>query len=275
MCGLKRVSSTDASSSTCIPRLPELSGEIILEVFTHKSLRRPKSTHGADYCDNERLSELGRNALQTAVTNIVFSRMPSLNAREIKSQRDNILSDTNIESWVTGYGLRDKLRCVPDLASLHSAEEARVLFNSYVGGVFVESGIEVVEEWITVLVEPHFSKPEEPPCKKTKSEPIKRESPPIYLPRTPSPPPPAIFHQPLPATDLPFLSLFHEIACQRRVAVEYQAEFSGPPHAGTWTVKCVVSGIEKGIGYGASKQFAKEMAARQAYNSMGWAPYIN
>ena len=33
-----------------------------------------------------------------------------------------------------------------------------------------------------------------------------------------------------------------------------------------------VNGIEKGTGSGASKQLAKEEAARQAYFAMGWAP---
>jgi hypothetical protein len=33
-----------------------------------------------------------------------------------------------------------------------------------------------------------------------------------------------------------------------------------------------VNGIQKGQGDGASKQLAKEEAARQAYYAMGWAP---
>lgn len=35
----------------------------------------------------------------------------------------------------------------------------------------------------------------------------------------------------------------------------------------------VVSGIEKGRGQGASKQIAKEAAAKQAYINMGWGGY--
>jgi hypothetical protein len=36
-----------------------------------------------------------------------------------------------------------------------------------------------------------------------------------------------------------FLPLFNQTAAQRRVTVEYPAEFSGPSHAGRWTVRCV------------------------------------
>lgn len=39
--------------------------------------------------------------------------------------------------------------------------------------------------------------------------------------------------------NLAFLPLFNQTATQRRVTVEYPAEFSGPSHAGKWTVKCV------------------------------------
>ncbi|KAF9020306.1 hypothetical protein BDZ89DRAFT_1203777 [Hymenopellis radicata] len=70
---------------------------------------------------------------------------------------------------------------------------------------------------------------------------------------------------------LAFLPLFNQTASQRRVNVEYKADFSGPPHAGKWTVTCVVNGISKGTGSGGNKQIAKEEAARAAYYSMGWS----
>lgn len=38
---------------------------------------------------------------------------------------------------------------------------------------------------------------------------------------------------------LAFLPLFNQTATQRRVKVEYPAEFSGPSHAGQWSVQCV------------------------------------
>ncbi|PPQ65788.1 hypothetical protein CVT24_012005 [Panaeolus cyanescens] len=87
-----------------------------------------------------------------------------------------------------------------------------------------------------------------------------------------SPPPPANKPNPLsPAQpNLAFLPLFNQRAVQRRVQVDYVPSFSGPPHAGQWTVQCVVNGIIKGVGYGSSKQLAKEEAAKQAYYSMGW-----
>jgi len=90
-----------------------------------------------------------------------------------------------------------------------------------------------------------------------------RREPPPHLPIVTNPLAPA---QP----GLPFLPLFNQAATQRRVKVEYIPEFSGPSHAGRWTVQCVVNGKCKGVGSGSSKQLAKEESARQAYASMGW-----
>ncbi len=43
-----------------------------------------------------------------------------------------------------------------------------------------------------------------------------------------------------PATpNAPFLPLFNQTANQRGVKVDYTAEFSGPSHAGQWTVQCI------------------------------------
>lgn len=104
-----------------------------------------------------------------------------------------------------------------------------------------------------------------PPVKRVKAEPTspREESPPIFYAKQPlsipaftppSNPPyqpvhaPPSFHPPgmtrhnplSPAQpNLPFLPLFNQTASQRRVQVEYLAQFSGPSHAGTWLVRCV------------------------------------
>ena len=58
------------------------------------------------------------------------------------------------------------------------------------------------------------------------------------------PPPPATKPPPLPPTptqnpQVSFLPLFNQTASQRRLGVEYTAQFFGPPHAGKWHVKCL------------------------------------
>jgi len=117
----------------------------------------------------------------------------------------------------------------------------------------------------------------------------------------PQPPPPATKPPPLPPApnqQISYLPLFNQTASQRRLGVEYTAQFFGPPHAGKWHVKCLggflpsaiiltstwnlallandlidstVNNIEKGQGSGPSKQLAKEDAAKQAFYAMGWS----
>jgi len=58
---------------------------------------------------------------------------------------------------------------------------------------------------------------------------------------------------------------------QRSIKIDWLAVSSGPAHAMTWSVDCVVNGVPKGKGAGKSKQTAKEDAARKAYQALGWA----
>ena len=64
-----------------LPELPKLSGQIMLEVFTHKSLRL--ACH-AKYRDNERLSVLGSHILEMMTTQLLFNRRPMLMRSEIE-----------------------------------------------------------------------------------------------------------------------------------------------------------------------------------------------
>jgi dsRNA-specific ribonuclease len=67
------------------------------------------------------------------------------------------------------------------------------------------------------------------------------------------------------------LALFNELAMQRGLKIEWNANQSGPGHALTWVVHCLVNGVMKGEGLAKSKQKAKEEAAVHAFQAMGWA----
>lgn len=66
-----------------IPRLPDLGSDLVLEVYTHESLRPPNATKAEDYTDNTRLARLGERVLDTAVTLVLFRRKPLLSVDEI------------------------------------------------------------------------------------------------------------------------------------------------------------------------------------------------
>lgn len=69
-----------------LPSIPRLSGEIILEVFTHKSLRFPgaPTNEDSEFGDSERLAELGEKAFHVAVTDALFKKRPMLNVEDLK-----------------------------------------------------------------------------------------------------------------------------------------------------------------------------------------------
>ncbi|CAL1695090.1 unnamed protein product [Somion occarium] len=268
--------------------LPALSGDIILEVFTHRSLRFPGAPNSQEFeYGNDRLAIIGEKALEMALTDALYRQRPILKAHDIESRRQELLSHHVLEGWVAGYRLRDKLRCTPDaFATLNDPTETKHLFCSYVGGVYAQNGMSTVQNWIGTLVDPEYegasrdTDMDQPfSFKKVKTEQFSAPPEPAFnMPQPPPPPPPMNPPPPLPNPLSPaqpqaaFLPLFNQTATQRRLVVEYPASFSGPAHAGRWTVKCVVNGMEKGMGSGPSKQLAKEEAARQAYFAMGWAP---
>ncbi|KZT02927.1 uncharacterized protein LAESUDRAFT_660725, partial [Laetiporus sulphureus 93-53] len=268
------------------PPVPKLPGDIILEVFSHRSLRFPgaQTNEESDCGDNERLSMLGEKVLDTAVTFTLFNKKPLRTHRTSRcSQRMEILSEANLNKWVANYKLREKVRCSSDaLASLTSPTETHLLFCSYVGAVYVQNGVETVQNWIGHLIDPDYelSVPaaggEPYTYKRVKTEPMSSPTPPPFM--APLQPFPIDLLAPAKGQST-FLPLFNQTANQRRLAVDYPAQFSGPPHAGRWTVQCVganlrntLNGIPKGEGSDASKQLTKGEAARQAYYAMGWAP---
>lgn len=137
-----------------------------------------------------------------------------------------------------------------------------MLFTSYVGAVFAQCGMSAVQDWISKLIEPS-----PPPLnnsdsfsKRVKSEPTPIGIPPppmtspayamhqahynqpqqhfSQMPPQPSQPPPPLPNPPQ-GQPISFLPMFNQTANQRRLGVEYTAQFFGPPHAGRWTVKCM------------------------------------
>lgn len=118
-----------------LPGLPEITGDIIMETFTHRSLRfdsvNPDSEEDCLHQDNQRLIELGDKALQLSVTNFLFHKKPFCKSLNIpvcislklsmlrsliisslaqKVERDKVLCTQNIRRWVDGYKLRPRLR---------------------------------------------------------------------------------------------------------------------------------------------------------------------
>jgi len=145
-----------------LPPLPKISGDLILDVFTHKSLQ--VDAHNHEYGGNDRLAELGGKVLDMTITHCLFSRRPMLMAADIEKQREELLSERNIENWMSAYKLRGKWRCHPSVAEdLKTPEESRFLLNSYIGAIYVENGLPAIQEWANRLLNPDVTTTSSPP----------------------------------------------------------------------------------------------------------------
>jgi len=76
--------SRTSNSVSELPCLPEINSELVLEVYTHESLRPPNSVAEDMFTDNRRLERLGEKVLATAVVCALFSKRPLLSGEEIK-----------------------------------------------------------------------------------------------------------------------------------------------------------------------------------------------
>ncbi|KAF7339797.1 Large subunit GTPase 1 [Mycena venus] len=185
------------------------------------------------------------------------------------SSRTIFFSPNTITLLVVHYGLLNHIRCLPDKASifLNAPEEASSILYAYIGGIYVDHGDKplrtVIQSWMNFVLALNV-----PPQKKIKMEETDRE---LRSPATsalgvsptqlPNPLTPA---QP----NLPFLASFNQTSSKRGVTLDYPGTYDHVQKL--WTVQCVVDGIIKGTGSGSSKSVAKELAARHAYQTMGW-----
>jgi len=265
--------------ASSLPPLPKIEGDVdlVLDVYTHKSLRPDGVQLNDDYGDTDRLAELGGRILELAVTLHYYSKKPMLKAAEMAELRNRALSNENLEAWLDAYGLRHKLRFAPgEKDTVGTPEELRRFFDTYVGALHIRNGMATIQDWISRLIDPD-------------AEPTSLQFPipnPDILPyplQTFRPPPPSQLpssHPPPPPNDSPStgmgvpsmvtLALVNQTAVQRGIAVTYSGEQVGPPHLPTWTVRCCMNGVEQGCGTGKSQKQAKEEAARQAWARMGW-----
>lgn len=70
---------------TQLPPIPKLNGDIILDVYTHRSLRFPGAPldQDSEYGGGERLAVLGEKVLEAAVTDALFRKRPMMKGTEI------------------------------------------------------------------------------------------------------------------------------------------------------------------------------------------------
>ncbi|KAF3927156.1 hypothetical protein ABW20_dc0101516 [Dactylellina cionopaga] len=142
------------------PELPPIqSDEIRKQVFSHKSVVDGASSMiGEAGLHNERLEFLGDSYLGAIVTRHIFSRFPTFREGAMTSIRSSIVGNKNLHEWSAMYKLDKHLIAGEGkLAELIARTKTLAdLFEAYVGGVLLDSGPEIVDEWIKDLIEPRM-----------------------------------------------------------------------------------------------------------------------
>ncbi|KAG1754908.1 uncharacterized protein EDB91DRAFT_259463 [Suillus paluster] len=218
-----------------VPPLPLVHGDLMLDVFTHRSLSQGLLNDQTPHGNSERLAQLGQSVLNTIVTYILFAERPMLSGEDLKTKLADILSDQNMTAWLTGYDNELKRRVRGARGILDDPEEARFLFNSYVGAVCVQYGLQAATDWLGT---PHAA-------------------PPPYS--SASPPQASTLSSGVPQGAL---ALFNQTCHQKGFSVGWAASSNGPQHDPRWEVRCKVNEVERGFGVGRNQKQAKEVAAR-------------
>ncbi|KAJ4478417.1 hypothetical protein J3R30DRAFT_2898144 [Lentinula aciculospora] len=262
------------------PAIPILGGAEATAFTLAIYATRSSSANIPTQYSSDRLSELGKQVLSLIITQYLFRKRPLLTSNEIESERDAILNEANVLSWLDLYPKEKQLFL--EMNPLRDQNEMGLFFLSYVGAIYLSNGASihpVLEEWIIDLIlrlDIRSSMLEGPGYSSNIHYPL----PPLYtgphsldsLPSTPANFPPSstlstgnLFNQ-----DNTLL-LLNQTAKQKGVHIDYRDEREGElDHDSLWVVYCDMDGHVRGCGRSKKKKVAKAHAAREAYVAMGW-----
>ncbi|KIM24129.1 hypothetical protein M408DRAFT_243708 [Serendipita vermifera MAFF 305830] len=139
--------------------IPTIKNEALREkVFTHKSATGATAGLAVDQepaLHNERLALLGDAVTNLLVTSVVEFNRPLSRVGDISSKRAELVSRGRVALWADAYELPQRLIVHPAQAALIPRNEsARVqVFQAYVGALYKDQGLNVVEEWFGPVLE--------------------------------------------------------------------------------------------------------------------------
>jgi len=266
-----------------LPPLPEIKDPVLKRrVFTHRSyFARP--THVFEDVpedpapDNEMLEHLGDSVLSLVVTGLLREGFPYLRVGASTKIRALLVGNNTLAMISVMYKLPNHLITHPAQAiTLHASTNIQAdLFESYVGGVYEDNGLEAVKAWLQPLFRPYMKEayrhvriqhglsPDPPtPTSATRPHEI------FTLPTATwsNPPPPR--HVP----SVGHLSLFNQHLQQQSKPIEWVYTDSvgeGTRTTPIWVVRAMVQGECFGRGRGSTKKAAKNEAAKQGLEKMG------
>ncbi|KAI0660732.1 ribonuclease III [Cubamyces menziesii] len=282
-----------------IPPLPEIRSDALrLQVFTHRSFfARP--THVFEDMpddpspDNESLEHLGDTVLSLVVTGLLREVYPCLRVGPSTKIRALVVGNPTL-AWISlQYRLPERLRMHPAQAiTLQASANIQAdLFESFVGGLYLDQGLDAVKAWLHPLLRPFLAVayrivrvqhglPPEPPY--PMPPPTYHYAYSVTAPTLPGNDafgtkgglPPQSWSTPPPRmpTSIGHLSLFNQHLQQQCKAIEWVYSDSageGTKTTPIWIVRAMVDGECLGRGRGSTKKAARNEAAKEGLVKLG------
>ncbi|KAF9649367.1 ribonuclease III [Thelephora ganbajun] len=273
------------------PPLPDIRDDKIrLQVFTHRSFYARQTRLFEDHpddpsLDNEMLEHLGDSVLGLVVTDLLRDTFPYLRVGPNAKIRALVVGNSNLASISLRYRLPDQLRMHPaQVITLKASLNVQAdVFESYIGGLYLDQGLEAVGSWLRPLLLPYVLEsyrmvreeyglpPSDggPPAKTV--TPFAQLSTNISMEASRSmwaSPPLARYS----ATSVGHLALFNQRLQQESKRVEWvytDSAGEGTKTTPVWVVRAIVDGNCVGRGRGSTKKAAKNEAAKEGLIKLG------
>ncbi|KZP13450.1 ribonuclease III [Athelia psychrophila] len=262
------------------PDLPEIFEKgTKLQVFTHRSFYA-RSAHvfedraDSPSQDNEKYEHLGDSVLGLVVTSLLIEMYPYLRVGPSTKIRAMMVGNATLAEISLKYKLPDRLRLHPAQAvTLRASANVQAdVFESYIGGLYVDQGLDAVKAWLNQLFRPYsklaYSLVREQhglssPSLQTEKQDGTANVHTLDLARTTL----------SGSTTIGHLSLFNQNIQKADKAVEWVysggADGEGKKNTPIWAVKVLVDGECLGQGKGLSKKGARNEAAKQGLEGLG------
>ncbi|KAJ4479111.1 ribonuclease III domain-containing protein [Lentinula aciculospora] len=266
-----------------LPPLPQFkSEEIRRQVFTHRSFHgRPNhifEDHPDDPApDNEKLEHLGDTVLALVVTALMDGMFPNLRVGPSTKMRALIVNNATLANIAVKYNLPNDLRLHPAQAvALKASPNVQAdLFESYIGGLYRDQGLEVVQQWLRELFRPYAMSAyrivrtqQGLPAESLPYSPREPSNDQTYPTRSPF----GYVNRDMTLTTIGHLALFNQHIQKSNLTVEWIYTSTNPDgmKATTiWIVKVMVNGKCLGQGSGGKKVLARNEAAKLGLKSLG------
>jgi len=255
-----------------LPPLPEIrSDEIRLQVYTHRSFyARP--THRFEDLpedpspDNEKYEHLGDSVLSMVVTELINEIYPYIRVGPSTKIRSLVVGNPTLASVSVHYNLPENLRMHPAQAITlrHSQNVQADLFEAFVGGLYLDQGLDFVKTWLCPLFRPYvteaYRQVRVQHCLPPEAE--------VHFPTLNAASPVSSRY----AANMGHLSLFNQHLQQRGKGIEWvwsDSAGQGTRTTPIWVVRAMVDERCIGSGRGSTKKAAKNEAAKEGLRNMG------